>query len=139
MGYWKPTVNVGHLHLFRSIEGKVLPMLGDATVTTTFETLDWRDYVPVGTKAIYIKTDNYTDTSQGILVLRNYGSAEISGNSWVRCATPASLMRWQIGAYGENRRTGYGMMVTDGRFEYAEYSTTWKVTTVYISLMGYYL
>ena len=141
MGYFYTAHDVGVLHMESERSSGTLIRTNDSTIAVAWESIDYTPWLPKGVRALLLKIDvTFTNAAndKAIAVFRDYGVTYTPGEAWSYCACPHLLLAGELGT-NNGRGSCYGMMVTDGRFDYAGYHANWLPSTVQLQVQGYYL
>ena len=133
--YYTPVAaeeSLGTLHMVSYPE---LAHLSDLSITTTWELADFSAYVPSGTKALLVHSD-----------IENQGNSNTQGLlCWAKNTSQLPNIMWDNGSGYLSRNVVrispiLTILAPEGKFYYAEYdAANWAVSSVYFSLIGYYI
>lgn len=123
-------------HMISAADRTKIPSISDFSISDTWETADYSNYVRKGTKALYgyIEINSDATNDAQLLITRGYGETVpyTSGGTWIL------RLHSEIGASGFSY---IGLMAIiyapDGKFEYRRYSSTYPIRKLYFRLHGY--
>jgi hypothetical protein len=129
-------VDCGTLHIIKEADRSSALDVNDTSVGDTWEEADFSSMVPNGTKAILVNMFIYTTSSndKSMLLIRSGDSSDTNTTR-----TRVLRVRAQLGASGLGVGAAIIIRAENGIFDYRRYSSTYPITSVQISLHGYYL